>query len=148
MSRRGIALGVALGMFFGFLIPIAQIPLSAAAAVALRANVPCAIASTLVTNPLTFGPVYVAAWKVGGVLLGTEAPPPPLPDGDTDEVYAPTLSWGERIAGVGKPLILGLSIFAVTAFFGAYAVVTWVWWLRTRLSRRRRIKARVARDAA
>ena len=46
VSRRGIALGVALGLFFGLLLPIAQIPMSAGVAVALRANVPAAVAST------------------------------------------------------------------------------------------------------
>lgn len=60
-SRRGVAMGVALGIFFGLLIPVAQIPLSVAAAVLLRANVAAAAVSTLVTNPLTFGPVYYAA---------------------------------------------------------------------------------------
>ncbi|MGL4189515.1 MAG: DUF2062 domain-containing protein, partial [Sphaerotilus sulfidivorans] len=68
-SRRAVALGAAIGVFFGFLIPIAQIPVSAAVAVALRANVPSAMASTLVTNPITFPPVYYAAWQVGGWLL-------------------------------------------------------------------------------
>ena len=77
MSRRGLALGVALGVFFGLLIPIAQIPLSAAAAVALRANLPAAMASTLVTNPATFGPVYYAAWRVGSAVLGEPDRPPP-----------------------------------------------------------------------
>ena len=45
LSRRGMALGMALGFFFGLLIPLAQIPLSVAAAVALRANVPVAVAT-------------------------------------------------------------------------------------------------------
>jgi uncharacterized protein (DUF2062 family) len=31
-SRRGVAIGVALGVFFGLLIPVAQIPLAAAGA--------------------------------------------------------------------------------------------------------------------
>lgn len=30
MSRRGLALGMALGFFFGLLIPLGQVPLSAA----------------------------------------------------------------------------------------------------------------------
>ena len=38
-SRRGVAMGVTLGVFFGLLIPIAQIPLSVGAAVLLRASV-------------------------------------------------------------------------------------------------------------
>ncbi|MDZ4361464.1 MAG: DUF2062 domain-containing protein, partial [Variovorax sp.] len=37
-SRKGIALGVALGIFFGLLIPVAQMPASALFAVILRAN--------------------------------------------------------------------------------------------------------------
>lgn len=61
MSRRGIAAGAGIGVFFAFLIPIAQIPLSVGTAVVLRANIPVAIASTLVNNPLTFPPVYYAA---------------------------------------------------------------------------------------
>lgn len=144
LSRRGIALGVALGIFFGFLVPIAQIPLSAGAAVLLRANVPCAIASTLVTNPFTFGPVYFAAWKVGGSLLGVKGGPPPVRA--TDPGPEPELGWWqaarERIAGVGKPLLLGLVIFAVCGGLGAYLLVTWVWWARTRWQRWRRLAAR------
>lgn len=160
MSRRGIALGVALGMFFGFLVPIAQIPLSAAAAVLLRANVPCAIASTLVTNPFTFGPVYFAAWKVGNGVLGVDrpAPPPPAalvpavvrPDGTTPAAAATLAAtdtpwWRDvrqRVAGVGKPLVVGLSIFAVVAGLGAYLLVTWVWWARTMWRRRCRRQSR------
>ncbi|MDO9012805.1 MAG: DUF2062 domain-containing protein [Gallionella sp.] len=57
-TRHGVALGVALGIFFGLLVPLAQIPLSVGMAVLLRANVPTAIASTLVSNPVTFGPIY------------------------------------------------------------------------------------------
>ena len=41
-SRRSVALGMAIGIFFGFLLPVAQIPLSASTAVVLRANVPAA----------------------------------------------------------------------------------------------------------
>ena len=139
LSRRGIALGVALGVFFGFLIPVAQIPLSAAAAVALRANVPSAIASTLVTNPFTFGPVYFAAWKVGGAVLGERRAPPPI---ETDEQA--TDSWWRSLAGVGKPLVVGLAIFAVGAGVGVYLLITWAWWLRVRWQRRRRLRQRSA----
>ena len=37
-SRKGIALGLALGIFFGLLIPVAQTPFAATMAVVLRAN--------------------------------------------------------------------------------------------------------------
>ena len=140
MSRRGIALGISLGMFFGLLVPIAQIPMSAAAAVLLRANVPCAIVSTLVTNPVTFGPVYFAAWKVGGAILGASGKPPPVATPQPPGPWWQTLR--ERVTGVGKPLALGLAIFAVVAGVGAYWLITWAWWARIIWQRRRRLARR------
>ena len=69
-SRKAVALGVALGVFFGLLIPIAQIPAAVGAALVLRANVPVAVVSTLVSNPFTYGPLYYGAWRLGCVVLG------------------------------------------------------------------------------
>lgn len=141
LSRRGVALGMALGFFFGLLIPLAQIPLSAAAAVALRANVPAAVASTLVTNPLTFGPLYYAAWRLGSAILGeSSAGPPPLEAIEVDEPASQP--WWRtalgRILGVGKPLLLGLAILATTVGFATYFLVSLVWRLSVLWKRRRR----------
>jgi uncharacterized protein (DUF2062 family) len=72
-SRRGVALGVAIGLFIGFLIPVAQILLAAAAAVVLRANVPIAAAGTFVTNPFTVPPIYYGAYQLGAWATGTSA---------------------------------------------------------------------------
>lgn len=143
MSRRGIALGVALGIFFGLLIPIAQIPLAAAAAVLLRANLPTAVASTLVTNPVTFGPVYYAAWRVGNTILDGPAGEPPAPQA-VEPAAEQGLSWFERvwrhITGVGKPLLLGLALFASVGGLLSYLLVSGIWHLKVRLQRRRRLK--------
>lgn len=65
-------MGLAVGVFFGLLIPIAQIPAAALVALLLRANIPAAVGSTLVTNPITFPPVYYAAYHLGDWLLGSE----------------------------------------------------------------------------
>jgi uncharacterized protein (DUF2062 family) len=143
MSRHGLALGMALGVFFGLLIPIAQIPFSAAAAVVLRANVPAAVASTLVTNPVTFGPVYYAAWRLGNALLGDRAPQgeAPLPP-DVPAVAAAAVEDGwwttfvESLGNVGKPLMLGLAVLACVFGVTTYFVVSWLFvlgsWWRTR----------------
>ena len=125
-SRHGVALGVAIGVFFGLLIPIAQIPFSVGAAVVLRANVPAAAASTLVTNPITFAPVYYAAYRVGARLSGADveaAPDLPVPlAGDADE-----RSLWQRIGDVGTPLITGLAVFACSAGLGIYLLINLVW---------------------
>ncbi|WBY02623.1 DUF2062 domain-containing protein [Ramlibacter tataouinensis] len=148
LSRRGLAMGVALGVFFGLLFPLAQIPFSAAAAVALRAHVPAAVASTLVSNPATFGPIYYAAWRLGAALLGEAGPAPgdALSETAPEEGATPDAGWfGQalrRVKAVGKPLLLGLSIFAVSMGLLSYVLASWIWALRVRLRRKRRLAAR------
>ena len=148
-SRHGLALGVALGLFFGLLIPVAQIPLSAAAAVALRANLPAAVASTLVTNPVTFGPVYYAAWQLGSYVLGADMPAEAAPPPAVPAARAPGDGWWQtvknQIMGVGKPLLLGLALMACAAGVLAYFAVSWSWALRVWWTRRRRLRAALAR---
>jgi uncharacterized protein (DUF2062 family) len=137
-SRRGVAIGVAIGVFFGLLIPVAQIPLSAVAAVVLRANVPAAAASTLVTNPVTFGPIYYAAYRLGVWVTGangtmadhTENPP----------VHDPDAGLWERIAGLGLPLLVGLTITATISGLLCYALVSLVWYWRVMRKRRQRTR--------
>ena len=146
LSRRGVALGVAIGIFFGLLIPIAQIPVSAAAAIVLRANLPAAMGSTLITNPVTFGPIYYLAYRVGARVLGQ-----PMRNAEaevkriTQEAAAEARASGEakpsawqRIRALGKPLVVGLALFAVAGGLIAYASVSLGWWLWVRVKRRRR----------
>lgn len=141
-SRRGVALGVGLGVFFGLLIPIAQIPLSAAAALLLRANVPVAVGSTLVTNPVTFAPIYIFAHHLGSALLG-EPETPAAGAAPRPAVGKETGGWRtawENILGLGKPLLLGLSILAVTGGLLTYGAIMLFWRLKTTWNWKRRRK--------
>ena len=147
MSRRGVALGMAIGVFFGLLIPIAQIPLSVGAAVVLRANVPTAAASTLVSNPATYGPLYYAAWRLGKVVLGeevaAEAAPPvmqPRPVSDNGRGWF-ARAW-DSVTALGKPLLLGMALMATTVGLLTYAVASFVLAMKVRWQRRRRLRQR------
>lgn len=134
-SRRGVALGVALGVFFGLLIPIAQIPVTAIAAVVLRANLPAAAASTLVTNPVTFAPVYIAAYHLGAWVTGEKVPKAAVaraapPTGD--------ISLWTRIIGLGRPLLVGLLLLAIGCGLATYLLINLLWIWRIRSRRRQR----------
>lgn len=140
LTRRGVALGVAVGMFFGLLVPVGQILFVAAAAVVLRANLPVAAVSTLITNPFTFAPIYFAAYRLGHWLLGGD---PTM----TEEALAETITadagwwhlWLDRMVTVGRPLLLGLVILAAGLSVTAYVVVDQLWRLFAwRAWRRRR----------
>ena len=143
-SRRSVALGMAIGIFFGFLLPVAQIPFSAATAVVLRANVPAAMGSTLVTNPITFAPIYYLAWRTGAWLTGHEgAAPASFPAAEAVSAAsgphgAPPPGLWQRIQALGKPLIVGLAVFACAGGLATYALVSLGWRLHVRYKRWRR----------
>jgi uncharacterized protein len=147
-SRRGVALGVSIGLFFGLLIPVAQIPLSVAASVVLRANVPAAAVSTLISNPLTYGPIYYGAYRLGLWATGetptqraralARAPVVPVasttPTTTTDH---PPTSW-QRIRALGKPLLVGMALSAIASGLLAYGLITVGWRLQVLYKRRKR----------
>lgn len=138
-SRRGVAMGVAVGVFFGLLVPVAQIPLSVGAAMLLRANVPAAVASTLVSNPLTFAPIYYGAYRLGVWVTGEKAQRKDIEVIGTQEIEH-TLSLWQRIAALGKPLVVGLCITAALMGLLSYGLISLVWRWRTVSKRRRRMR--------
>jgi len=140
VNRRGIALGIAIGVFFGLLIPVAQIFFAAVAALFLRANIPAAVGSTLITNPFTFAPVYYAAYHLGVWMLGYADVP--VVEVDIDRVAAKTATgialWMDRLATVGAPLALGLLTLAASLSVLIYFAVHWTWRIRIMRAWRRR----------
>ena len=132
-SRRGVALGVAIGVFFGLLIPIAQIPFSAATAIILRANVPAAAASTLVTNPVTFAPIYFAAYRLGIWVTGSDSRPMPA---DLRPEAAEDAGFWQRLEALGLPLVVGLAITATIMGLASYGLISLLWYLQVLRKRR------------
>ena len=70
LERRRVALGVAIGAFFGILLPLGQTLPAVALAIFVRANLPAAVLGTFVSNPLTIAPLYAGAYAAGAALLG------------------------------------------------------------------------------
>jgi nucleotide-binding universal stress UspA family protein/uncharacterized protein (DUF2062 family) len=131
-DRSSVARGVAIGLFFGLLLPVAQFLFAVLTAIALRGNVAIAAGSTLITNPLTFAPIYWLAHRVGSWLIG----------GRIDEAAAQRLeAQAEAIAAeqgflesmwysvqsAGAPLALGLAVLAVAASLVGFGLA-WVLW--------------------
>jgi uncharacterized protein (DUF2062 family) len=74
-SRRGIAGGVALGLFIGLTPTMGvQLVLAGICAYALKVNVAVALAATFVTNPLTAAFIYPLEYELGLRLVGTPEP--------------------------------------------------------------------------
>jgi uncharacterized protein len=129
LNRRSVPRALALGFFAAFIVPVGQFLLAALLAIPLRANVPLAAAATLITNPLTFPPIYYGAYRVGSFLLHH------VPGEGTGELAR---DFGQTVLDVSGATALGLVIFAVLgALLGYFAAAAW--W-RLRLVRRWRGK--------
>lgn len=135
--RRGVARGVALGLFAAFAVPVAQTPFAALFALAARANLPVAAACTLVTNPLTVPFVYYLAYRLGSGLLPMNPAALAALSADSGAGFAErALAWAMALAG---PTYVGLLLFAaVSAVAGWLAVqLGWRFLVMRRRQRRR-----------
>jgi len=74
INRRSTAGGVAAGLFCGLLPAPFQMVSAAACAVVFRINLPLAILTTLYTNPFTIVPLYMIAYGLGSLMIGSDDP--------------------------------------------------------------------------
>jgi uncharacterized protein (DUF2062 family) len=126
-TTESVARGVAIGVFWAFVVPFAQILFAAAHCVWWRANIPVAAAVTLITNPLTIGGWLYLAYQLGSLVIpGT---PLAVPAGE---------GWMAQLQAMGWPTAAGMGLFAVGGALGGYLLVRSVsrLWLHWRLARR------------
>ncbi|WP_341905877.1 DUF2062 domain-containing protein [Polaromonas sp. YR568] len=124
LQHEAVARGVAVGIFWAFVIPFAQILAAAAHCSLWRANIPVAAAMTMVTNPFTIGFWLWLAYQAGSLFVGPSV-----------QVSEGAPSW---LAEFGWPTVLGMGLFAVGGAAVGYVVVKLVWRLRVWMKRRAR----------
>jgi uncharacterized protein (DUF2062 family) len=141
LGRRTVALGSAIGICFGILVPFGQIPLAVAAATLFRANLPTAILGTFVTNGFTYVPIYVLAYWLGCMLTGTglwsagaAAVPWWEPGWVVDALSSAPHTWDT----LGLPLAVGVVALSALAAVTTYLGVFTSWTLHVRRNRNRR----------
>jgi uncharacterized protein (DUF2062 family) len=132
VDRHSVARAVAIGLFFGLLLPVAQFLFAVIAAIALRAHVAIAAAFTLVTNPLTFAPIYWLAYRIGTWLMGQG-----MDDAAVQRVAAQAQAIATEqgllkslwysLQAAGAPLALGLAVLAVIASVVGFGLA-WALW--------------------
>lgn len=139
LRAEPVARGVAIGVFWAFVVPVAQILFAAAHCVWWRGNIPVAAGVTLITNPLTVGGWLWLAYHAGNWLLPGPAQAEPVTrSGD---------GWLAWIGSIGAPTLVGMGSFAVGGALAGYLLTRagaqlWGWWrLRAAQSRRRRRQA-------
>jgi uncharacterized protein (DUF2062 family) len=152
LHRRSVALGVAVGLFAGLIPGSNPVQFTAAAilAIVFRVNLPIAVLVTLYSNPFTIVPLYFVAYKLGqSVLLQGGGSPSPaafqLEGAGLSEWIPRAFEW---LASVGKPLLIGLPLFALLLAIAGYFLIDWVWQLYVRCAWQRRRNRRAQREPA
>ena len=132
LNRHSAAGGFAVGLFCGMIPGPLQMIGAAIFCLVFRVNLPLALVTTLYSNPLTIVPLYVLAYKMGTWAMGLEGrnftPPPELGELRLGEWLGVLVEW---MAGLGKPLALGLILLAASLSLAGYVGVKAVWriWL-------------------
>jgi len=119
LNRKAIAGGAALGLFIGFMPIFGQMFLAAALAIFFRVNLPFAIGTVWISNPLTVAPMLFFSYKLGAWLLQ-------IPVGQHG--FAVSWQWfSSEFLTIWQPLLLGSFILGVIAAIAGVLVVRLIW---------------------
>ena len=132
MQHEAVARGVAVGLFWAFATPVAQVLIAAVHCVWWRANLPLAALMTMVTNPVTIGFWLWLAYRLGSVVLDE-----PVQAGIT--YSALPAQW---LAEYAWPAVVGMGLFAIGFSVAGYIGIKLVWRFNTNIKRWRRRLAR------
>lgn len=114
LNRRSVSLAFACGLWAMYTPPLPwQMVIAAVLAIYFNANLPIAVALVWITNPVTWLPMYYAAYKVGALVLG---------QGSFQFEQFSQLFSIEKAWELGAPLLLGcfilMNLGAVVGYFG------------------------------
>ncbi|HJP37227.1 MAG: DUF2062 domain-containing protein [Gammaproteobacteria bacterium] len=131
-GRRSVAGGVGLGLFLAFIpIPI-QMLLAVPCAIIMRVNLPVTFTAIWATNPITFAPMFIFAFKVGSWITGYESGTGGIPFEATFDGLAATLH------DIWYPLVVGCFVCGLSAGAVGSLLVRWLWRLHLINMRRKR----------
>ena len=119
IRRRTVAPAFALGLFIAYMPFPGHILMAAFFALALRINIPVAIVTSFVSNPLTMVPMYSFAYLLGSTILGTES---------VDFDFEFSLEWvSHTFVQIWQPMMLGCVLLGIASALVGFVVVDLLW---------------------
>lgn len=139
LHRHSVAGGVAVGLFAGMIPGPVQMLSAALLSVLFKVNLPVAVLVTLFSNPFTIVPLYYCAYKIGQWLTGEDANGIgsylSVHDAGFVDWLPALINW---ITSLGKPLAVGLPLFALALAAAGYVAALGAWRLYVMLAWRKR----------
>jgi uncharacterized protein (DUF2062 family) len=130
LNRKSVTRSFAIGLFI-CCSPLPLHPIIAACvALALRTNVPVAMATVFINNPVTMVPIYFTAYWLGCQLLGQSLQP---------FTFQMSQDWFvNHLLPVWKPFVLGCFVMGLVLSVVGYIVLGVLWHLSLVLKYRKR----------
>ena len=136
IRRKTVVPAFALGLFIAFMPVPGHFVLAALLALAFGINIPVAVLTTLVSNPLTMGPLYYSAYQLGQQILQQEP---------QEFEFELSMSWlAEKFVTIGQPLMVGCVLLGTVAALAGYFILDMLW----RASLRRRLDSQRNRSGS
>lgn len=137
LNRYSVATAFSVGLFFAFVPVPFQMVLAAAVAIIVRSNLPISVVLVWFTNPLTMGPIFYFAYRVGAWILGR------TPKGFHFEL---SFEWlGNSLKSIGPAFFLGCFVCGVTLAVVSNVLIRIMWrysvsknWQERRLKRKQK----------
>lgn len=139
LNRRSVSGAFAVGMFMAWVPVPFQMLLSALAAIIVRVNLPISVALVWITNPLTWGPMFYFAYKVGTWTMGQ------TPQKIKFELSMDWLS--QSLGSHWQPFLLGCFIVGTVSAIVSYFVVRGLWRMMVLQNWKERKEKRRARNS-
>lgn len=117
--RRNVLRALALGIFISFIPFPVHTAMAAIVALYLRVNLAVAVLASWLSNPVTFGPMYYGAYRLGVAMLGS-SPAAARTDFSIGDMTGLFLN-------VWQPLLLGCLVAGSTLALVAYWVLNRLW---------------------
>ena len=136
LNRGSVAWAVSIGLFLAWAPVPFQMVLAAGVAIVVRCNLPVAVATVWISNPVTVAPMFYAAHQLGEWMLD-------IPPGDFRIELS--LRWLlEELGNVWEPFLLGCFVMGIASAVLGQIVLRLIWrvhvlasWRDRRLRRRR-----------
>jgi len=117
IRRKTVVPAFSLGLFIACLPFPGHLISAALAALALRINIPVATVTTLVSNPLTVGPIFYFEYQLGALLLSIESPQ-----------FELSIDWVAHTFGsIWQPMLLGSVLVGLVVALLGFVVLDALW---------------------
>jgi len=118
INRKSISKGALVGLFWGFIPMPMQMAAVMLTTPLIRFNVPLAISTVWLSNPLTMPPMYYMEYLTGNFILGREG---------IDDIEL-TMEWfSEHFDDILIPLYTGTAFYSIVVSSLVYLLINRLW---------------------